>query len=657
MTTLRLLLVLVVLLDVAFVQITQAARTAWLLPLYGLTLAAPLLHRCTQRLLYRMFWNGAVLGIFAMLVLDGLRMGASRLLEYGLLLAAFCQVHLVNNLRDDQKPDLLFFNSLLIALVTGFFCQDVEFSIVFVAWAFAMLVAMQAAAIRTAEPTPIAVPLRASAALCCVVLLGTLAAFVCVPRDFQRRGLVDERLLQASGLVRGSGQSDSVVLGSSARTVQSQRVVMRARVARGRPEDVPAHWRGMTFVRYDDRGWQASNVAQRRTQTPLDREWTVRRPGFWSRATRADGPEVEVEVFDAEGRICVPLTAVRVALNGIADPTTTSPRLDGTFHYAGRDRAAGGQPAFRVVTHLSTPPSRSDAPTPERVGAGLLTHVYVPPHLVPPILVTLVREWTRDLAPDAPQRVVVERLRARLATHTGYLLPGEQGAARDLPHFLAGAGGHCEYFATALALMLRQRGIPCRLATGYLVHEWKEDVATIRSRDAHAWVEVRDPDGHWYAADATPPRSADDGDEGGLFADVGAWFARVWERIAAFDGDARDEWIAWIVGRPAAAWSAVVDAPLRSAAAVASATFGFVLLWRRRRRRTATVVHDYERAVAATGLRRRDDETPREFLVRVAASDLRDDVRDRLAAATVAHEAGRYRVPATQVRRMPAPTV
>ena len=52
--------------------------------------------------------------------------------------------------------------------------------------------------------------------------------------------------------------------------------------------------------------------------------------------------------------------------------------------------------------------------------------------------------------------------------------------------------GHCEYFATALALMLRSEGIPSRVVLGYRCDEW--DPATqsfqVRQLHAHAWVEA-----------------------------------------------------------------------------------------------------------------------------------------------------------------------
>ena len=58
--------------------------------------------------------------------------------------------------------------------------------------------------------------------------------------------------------------------------------------------------------------------------------------------------------------------------------------------------------------------------------------------------------------------------------------------------------GHCEYYASALALMLRTVGVPARLAIGFKGGEWKEDHYEVRAMDAHAWVEA------YLAADELP---------------------------------------------------------------------------------------------------------------------------------------------------------
>jgi len=65
--------------------------------------------------------------------------------------------------------------------------------------------------------------------------------------------------------------------------------------------------------------------------------------------------------------------------------------------------------------------------------------------------------------------------------------------------------GHCEYFATATALLLRSVGIPTRYAVGYSVQELSrlERQYIVRARNAHAWTQVY-IDNHWQAFDTTP---------------------------------------------------------------------------------------------------------------------------------------------------------
>lgn len=83
--------------------------------------------------------------------------------------------------------------------------------------------------------------------------------------------------------------------------------------------------------------------------------------------------------------------------------------------------------------------------------------------------------------------------------------------------------GHCQRFATALALMLRSQGIPCQFVLGFRGCEQVEDGKyLIRQDDAHAWVEALIPDStnivfgadqlsvRWIVLDATPGGSLDD---------------------------------------------------------------------------------------------------------------------------------------------------
>jgi len=65
--------------------------------------------------------------------------------------------------------------------------------------------------------------------------------------------------------------------------------------------------------------------------------------------------------------------------------------------------------------------------------------------------------------------------------------------------------GHCEYFATATVLLLRELKIPARYAVGYLVHEPSGHGYVVRGRDAHAWCLAWDGQlKTWVDFDTTP---------------------------------------------------------------------------------------------------------------------------------------------------------
>jgi protein-glutamine gamma-glutamyltransferase len=66
--------------------------------------------------------------------------------------------------------------------------------------------------------------------------------------------------------------------------------------------------------------------------------------------------------------------------------------------------------------------------------------------------------------------------------------------------------GHCEYFASATVLLLRELKIPARYAVGYYVHEPHGAGYIVRERDAHAWCLVwRAEKNCWEDFDTTPP--------------------------------------------------------------------------------------------------------------------------------------------------------
>ncbi len=117
--------------------------------------------------------------------------------------------------------------------------------------------------------------------------------------------------------------------------------------------------------------------------------------------------------------------------------------------------------------------------------------------------------WSKANAPaDMPPVQLAERLSGALRRFD-YTLDNPSGsAANPLADFLERThAGHCEYFASALALMLRYRNIPARVVNGYRLGPWIPEGGywLVTQNEAHSWVEYYDAEsGHWHLADPTP---------------------------------------------------------------------------------------------------------------------------------------------------------
>lgn len=132
----------------------------------------------------------------------------------------------------------------------------------------------------------------------------------------------------------------------------------------------------------------------------------------------------------------------------------------------------------------------------------------------------LLQEWAPR---DGSAEEVAAAVAAGLRRQCTYSLEEPTGPYRQPLHdFLAGnRRGWCMHFASAAALMLRMKGIPCRIGVGLYGGD-KDDanpaVRTFGSQHAHAWVEVPFRGLGWVVFDPTPPeqrgrRAADAAEE------------------------------------------------------------------------------------------------------------------------------------------------
>jgi len=111
--------------------------------------------------------------------------------------------------------------------------------------------------------------------------------------------------------------------------------------------------------------------------------------------------------------------------------------------------------------------------------------------------------------------------------------------------------GHCEYFASSMAILLRTVGVPSRIITGFRGAQFNQLNANyiVRASDAHSWVEAYIPGAGWTTFDPTP---AGDGAA-----------ATLWTRYQLYLDAAHEFWREWIVNYDAGHQQALSLAAVR----------------------------------------------------------------------------------------------
>ena len=162
-----------------------------------------------------------------------------------------------------------------------------------------------------------------------------------------------------------------------------------------------------------------------------------------------------------------------------------------------------------------------------------------------PDLDARIEELAEQVTASAPSPLQrAEILERHLLSEFGYSLDlPEEDTDDPLAHFLfERREGHCEYFASAMAVMLRTLGIPSRMAVGFAggVYNPISELQVIRASDAHAWVEAYIPRYGWLTFDPTPPAPP-------VFA--GGWWADSWMIRDALESSWNDWVVAYDDGR------------------------------------------------------------------------------------------------------------
>lgn len=395
--------------------------------------------------------------------------------------------------RNDMRLYSLSF-ALMIA-ATGYY-PGIAFAAAFAAYvalsALAMMVGFlrrQAEGYRAPEIRVGRRFLWTTAALSGVTLLMSAALFVVFPR-LPRQWNVHGRAAGGEAMV---GFGDGVSLGEHGSRLQlsdNPRVAFRAEFPDGPPPGVTSmHWRGRSYDRFDGTRWTRGPVGL--VDLP---------PGAYRR--RWGGEALRVRIFGGPPGVQVlfgPHPVLRVEARSAVRPFRDN---SGDLRFNGSET-----PVYTVISGPSAPPPEALAEVNESDPPQLAPYLSLPPisrrmHRLADSL-----RWGTDSRLEQVQAV------ERHLRGFGYTLelPATRGEA-SLEHFLfRRREGHCEYFSSAMAILLRAQGIPARNVTGFLGGEWHEGASYLRvtENDAHSWVEVWFPGAGWVPFDPTPPARAD----------------------------------------------------------------------------------------------------------------------------------------------------
>ena len=118
---------------------------------------------------------------------------------------------------------------------------------------------------------------------------------------------------------------------------------------------------------------------------------------------------------------------------------------------------------------------------------------------------TLAQEITASSKTPLHAAALISRY---LSTNYKYTLNvGNRNNESPLDSFLfEKKEGHCEYFASAMSVMLRSLDVPSRLVTGFYSKEWNErgHYIVVRMKHAHSWVEAFIEPYGWIEFDPSP---------------------------------------------------------------------------------------------------------------------------------------------------------
>jgi transglutaminase-like putative cysteine protease len=346
-----------------------------------------------------------------------------------------------------------------------------------------------------------------SAAVAVSAVIVGAAIFLMIPRF--RAGYLSGFNLQP-GLI--SGFSDEAELGRIGEIQQSNAVVMRIRV-QGNPSVArDMHWRGIAFTAFDGRRWYTEERGAAALNQARGDDWIMLRPPTVPARPRSVPLRYTV-LMEPLASDAIFMAADPVQIRGQFTNNAVMGNRGLRRTYLLQDKTgslANPYHNFANVRYdaISEIPRDLDdalrrAPTSY---SRSIREMYLQLPQLDPRIPALARQIAGAESTPLDQARAIERY---LPSNYAYTLDLAGPAPADpLAHFLFDRrAGHCEYFASAMTILLRSLGVPARYVNGFLGGDYNDlgEDYIIRARNAHSWVEAYFPGFGWVTFDPTPP--------------------------------------------------------------------------------------------------------------------------------------------------------
>ncbi len=335
------------------------------------------------------------------------------------------------------------------------------------------------------------------------IFMFTALIFVSIPRitsGFLVSSFVKPQVLK-------SGFSDEVKLGKVGEIKLDSSPVMRVKILNGDPESLPEsiYWRGVALDDFDGTTWRISDADYKLYKN--NKEGVIRVKEVIS--GKAVSQEIITEPLDTDilfaGSLPVGFQGV---IGGRLEEVNDSYILSSRASYRLK---------YIAYSDLGTPSAKDLRNVNENYPISITKRYLQLPPLGERIR-ELAIEITRFDRSAYDKAVSIKRY---LVTNMSYTRTLQRGTSEfPIEDFLfENREGHCEYFATAMVVLLREIGLPARIVNGFHGGEWNEygKFFLVRESNAHSWVELYFPGQGWVLLDPTPASDSGLSATGNLF--------------------------------------------------------------------------------------------------------------------------------------------